>query len=475
MKRFIIILYLLLLNVTIYSKSLIVSPGFGSGMVLQREAMVDLWGWGPKNNTVTIQVSWSKGMYIAKTGENGRWRVGLRTPEATFAPQKISIKSGMERVTIDDILIGDVWIVGGQSNMQMDFNGNPDQPVKNAQKLLLNCNRKGLRLFRVKNGYALTYADTMKIDGKWTHATPGNVRPFSVIGYIFGKDLYDLLNIPIGLVEIAHGGSTAEAWIDENALRNFGEFDLDLSSHKIDPIWYCTLPEVLFNKMLAPLLPYKVKGVVFYQGEANVERPEQYERLFPLLIKSWRSYFNDVNLPFFYTQIAPYNYEKGNAARLREAQLKILNEVPGCGMAVTMDVGEKSVIHPKEKEIVGDRLAFWALNKVYSMKAFRCRGPEYKSMEIREGHAYLKFNYAPNGLSFYGNEPSGFEIAGEDHVFYPAKARIAPAFWGNEGLEVWSEQVRHPVAVRYCYANWAQGNLYNTDGLPASSFRTDNW
>lgn len=263
MKRFIIILYLLLLSVTIYSKSLIVSPGFGSGMVLQREAMVDLWGWGPKNNTVTIQVSWSKDMYIAKTGENGRWRVGLRTPEATFAPQKISIKSGMERVTIDDILIGDVWIVGGQSNMQMDFNGNPDQPVKNAQKLLLNCNRKGLRLFRVKNGYALTYADTMKIDGKWTHATPGNVRPFSVIGYIFGKDLYDLLNIPIGLVEIAHGGSTAEAWIDENALRNFGEFDLDLSSHKIDPIWYCTLPEVLFNKMLAPLLPYKVKGVVF--------------------------------------------------------------------------------------------------------------------------------------------------------------------------------------------------------------------
>jgi len=475
MKRILYSIFLLLSITSAFSQSLCLSPGFGSGMVLQRDSMANIWGWAIKGKTVRIKTSWSDSLYSAKVGENCRWNMKLKTCHASFTPQTICVSCGKDTILLNDILIGDVWIVGGQSNMQMDFRGNPDQPVQNAQNILLGCNRNGIRLFRVRNGYSLSYNDSMKINGVWTYSSPEEVKDFSVIGYVFGRSIFDLVQIPIGLVEIAHGGSTAEAWLDHRTLEKFGEFDLNINPQKVDPIWYCNLPGVLYNKMLAPLLPYSVKGVIFYQGEANVERPQQYARLFPLLIRSWRKYFDNERLPFFYTQIAPYEYDKGDAALLREAQLNIMDSMPGIGMAVTLDVGEKNIIHPSQKEIVGQRLAYWALNKVYGHHAFGCRGPEFKTMEVKDGHAFLKFNYAPNGLSFYGKDPTGFEVAGDDRIFHPAKARITPAFWGNEGLEVWSDDVRNPVAVRYCFKNWSKGCLYNTEGLPASSFRTDNW
>ena len=227
--------------------------------------------------------------------------------------------------------------------------------------------------------------------------------------------------------------------------------------------------------MLAPMLPLTVKGVIWYQGESNVERPEQYRMLFPELVRTWRRYFADDNLPFYYVQIAPYNHQKVNSAIFREVQLDCMRTIPNVGMVVTLDVGEADIIHPARKEVVGERLAYWALNKVYGYSAFGCRGPEFRSMEIRDGHAFLKFDFAPNGLSFMGKQPLGFEVAGEDKVFYPAKVRITPAFWGNEGLEVWTTEVAKPVAVRYGFSNYVDGSLYNTEGLPASSFRTDNW
>lgn len=477
MKRLLITMMFGLCALTASAQSLELSPLFASSMVLQQRADVELRGGAKPGSKVRIAASWDKRGATATADASGRWSCLLRTPQAGYDPQTLTLTSGADRIRLSDVLIGDVWFVGGQSNMQMDFRGNPDQPIEDAQQILLRSQRRGVRLFRVEPGYALAPSDTLRINGRWTYAEPSTVRLFSVVGYIFGEKLNQLLDIPIGLVQSAHGGSTAEAWIDRPALERFGGFDLDLalSPEKIDPVWYAIAPTVLYNKMLAPLLPLSLRGVIFYQGESNVGRAEQYKTLFPEMIRSWREYFRNDCLPFYYVQIAPYQYADGNSAQLREAQLDVMRRVPHTGMAVALDVGERDVIHPARKEVLGERLAYWALNQVYGQTAFGCRGPEFRSLEAREARALLKFDFAPNGLSFFGKTPSGFEIAGADRVFHPAQVRITPAFWGNEGLEVWSDAVSEPVAVRYGYTNYVDGCLYNTEGLPASSFRTDNW
>lgn len=450
-------------------------PIFASGMVFQQQADVEVWGEARPGAKVRIGASWTKHRPEAVADARGRWSVRLRTPEAGYKPRTLTVESGRERLELTDILIGDVWFVGGQSNMQMSFRGNPDQPVEDAQRILLRSNHPGIRLFRVENGYALAPSDTLRIDGAWGPADPEHVKEFSVVGYVFGEKLHEVTGIPIGLVQSAHGGSTAEAWLDRAELERFGGFDLELTPAKTDPVWYAVLPTVLYNRMLAPLLPMSVKGVIWYQGESNVTRPRQYRELFARLIEAWRGYFRNPEMPFYFVQIAPYEHPGANSAELREAQLEVMRTVSNTGMAVTLDVGERDIIHPARKEIVGERLAYWALNRTYGHTAFGCRGPEFRSMEVQDGRARLKFDYAPNGLSFFGKQPSGFEIAGADRIFRPAEARIVPAFWGNEGLEVWSGEVPEPVAVRYGYTNYVDGSLYNTEGLPVSSFRTDDW
>ncbi len=451
-------------------------PQFASGMVLQHSADVELWGWAEPGAEVRTTVSWDKAAHKTVADAAGRWSIVVRTPGAGYTPRTLTFASKRQRLVIDDVLLGDVWLLGGQSNMQMSFHGNPDQPVENAQQILMRSRRDGIRLFRVVNGFAYGESDTLRIDGKWTKAGPANVKDFSVVGYVFGEKLHEMADIPIGLVQAAHGGSTAEAWIDRATLERFGGLDLDdLETRGADGIWYSLLPTVLYNKMLRPLLPLSVKGVVWYQGESNVERPEQYKTLFPLLIDSWRRYLHNPDLPFYYVQIAPYDYGEANSALLREAQLETMRRVPDTGMAVALDAGERDVIHPARKEIIGERLALWALNRDYGYTALDCRGPELRSMEVRGSRAVLKFDFAPGGLSFFGKSATGFEIAGSDRIFHPARARIVPAFWGNEGLEVWCDEVAEPVAVRYGFSNWVEGSLYNLQGLPASSFRTDDW
>ena len=477
MKQISVISIILLFCAQILSaQNISLSPIFGSGMVIQQESEVKIWGWAEPGAKVNLKLSWDKAKHSAITGKNGKWEIPVITPEASFQPLEIIVSSGRDKIVLTDVLAGDVWFLGGQSNMEMDFNGNPDQPTNDAQKIMLRANHKGMRLFRVADDYALYESDTIKVDGQWKKLSPESVKNFSVIGYIFGEKIYQMEKIPIGLVQSAHGASTAEAWIDRATLQQFGEFDLDFEKRKVDMIWYPVEPTLLYNKMLKPLLPIKIKGVVWYQGEANVSKPEQYSRLFPLMINKWREYFEDSKLPFYYVQIAPYVYGDGsNCAELREVQLQLMDKMENIGMAVTLDVGEEHVIHPARKEVVGERLSYWALNKVYGHTALGCRGPEVDKMTVKDSVVTLTFKYAPNGLSFFGKKVTGFEVAGEDKVFHPAQARVKPAFWGNEGLEVWSSEVPCPVAVRYGYSEYIDGCLFNTEGLPASSFRTDNW
>ncbi len=229
------------------ARSLELSPQFSSGMVIQRCADNEIWGFAEPGAKVKVRTGWENRTLTVTADASGLWSVVTRTPEATFEAQTIVISSVKESVTLEDVLIGDVWFIGGQSNMQMNFHGNPDQPVEDAQRILLRSNRPGMRLFRVKNGYAMNQDDSIRIDGAWTECNPTTVKEFSVVGYVFGEKIHEMERIPVGLVLSAHGGSSAEAWLDRGTLERFGGFDLDFSAGEVDPVWYAMRPMLMYN------------------------------------------------------------------------------------------------------------------------------------------------------------------------------------------------------------------------------------
>jgi sialate O-acetylesterase len=358
--------------------------------------------------------------------------------------------------------------------MYVSFRGFINQPVNRAQEILLQSNINGIRLFKVKEGSSLVECDT--IEGAWRYAKIENVIDFSAVGFVFGKTLYEYMNIPIGLVQCAQSGSRAEAWLDIGSMREFGRVDLD--DIVVREGLGTSRPTLQYNKMLKPLLPLRIKGVIWYQGEANVKDYNVYRELFPFLINRWREYFDKEDLPFYYVQIAPFSYDFAPGLKsqyIREIQLETMKKMDHVGMAVTLDLGSKEKIHPPEKELVGKRLAYWALNRTYGIESLACRGPELSSMEITGNTAHLKFDHAPGGLSTFGRELSGFEVAGADRNFHKAKAVIETETGWEGVVRVWSDEVPHPVAVRYGFTNYIEGSLFNTQGLPASSFRTDDW
>ena len=449
--------------------SLRLSPIFASGMVLQQNADVIFWGWGEPNKKVNIFFGWDNKMLESKVNEKGRWEVKVKTPSAGYTPYTVSICSAQDSILLSDILIGDVWFVGGQSNMQMNFHGNPDQPVQDAQKILLRCKHKGIRLFRVNNGYAISASDTLTIDGKWTSASPDNVKEFSVVGYIFGEKLHELTDIPIGLVQSAHGGSSAEAWLDYETLERFGGFDLNLERKKIDPIWYAFEPTVLYNKMLAPMLPLTVKGVIWYQGESNRDNPSSYNLLMEKMIASWRKGFGK-NFPFYMVQIAPYNYHSTNngPALIREAQEQVAHRVDNVGLITTTDIGDPDNIHPAQKAEAGFRLANLVLGRTYKALKKGYETPFFTQMTIEKGKAILSFSHTEKKLVCPDKKIRGVTIAGNDGNFVPANARIK-----ENRLIVSSPKIKQPIAVRYCFDDATVGNLFNAEGLPVAPFRTD--
>ena len=415
--------------------------------------------------------------YKTITDSDGKWSVKVATPTASFTPYQMVIISNNEKIVFEDILIGDVWFVSGQSNMNESFRGFINQPVNNIQELLLkHGNVNGIRLFKVQEGNALLESDS--ITGSWKYAKIENVINFSAVGYVFGKTVFDYVNIPIGLVQCASNGSLAEAWLDKKSLKEFGGFDLENIVNVTEGLGN-SKPTLQYNSMLHPLLPLRIKGVVWYQGEANVKNPQMYKKLFPFLINRWRDYFDNKQLPFYFVQIAPFSYDYApnlESQYLREVQLNTMKGVVNTGMAVALDVGSKDKIHPPEKELVGRRLAYWALNKTYGITSITCRGPEFRSMEVKDGKVNIKFDYAIGGLSTFGKDLNGFEVSGEDKVFYKANAVIGIETGTWESIIiVWSHQVPYPVAVRYGFANYVEGALYNSQGLPSSSFRTDDW
>lgn len=450
-------------------------PLFSDDMILQRESQVPIWGLASPNEKVTILSSWNNRTASTKADNQGNWIVKIETPLAG-GPYEINISSGDSVLNYSNVLIGEVWIASGQSNMQMALYGGGKEPVFGSIDMIAQANNSNIRLFTVRHRSSET--PKKDLNGKWLVSSPSNVSGFSAVAYSFANYLNKVLDIPIGIIHSSWGGSPAEAWTDQKTLNNIFEKSEIRNRHKDKAIHHN--PSGLFNAMINPLIPFKIRGAIWYQGESNVGRANNYTKLMNNMIDGWRSQWNQGSFPFYFVQIAPNgaggNTNKTSQAFLREAQLMTMLQTENTGMVVTLDIGSEYTVHPPEKILVGKRLAYWALVKDYKLGGISFSGPVYKSLDIKGNKVIVNFDYAQNGITSYNKPIVGFEIAGSNKVFYKANAKVIRGYGSNRSkLEVSSDSVKNPEAVRYGWKNYLEGNLYNSQGLPASSFRSDNW
>ena len=448
---------------------------FSDNMMLQQQSSAPIWGWADKNQSLKIQTSWDSKSYEVKSDKDGKWKIAVQTP-AAGGPFEIKVSDNTETKTIKNILIGEVWLCSGQSNMEMPLKGFPGQPVFKGNEAIVHSTNNQIRFITVPRATVLTPNEDFV--GKWNAAGPQTTGDFSATAWYFGSLLQEVLQVPVGLIHVSYGGSSMEAWMNQEMLKDFKEAKIPTKKEDLakDPNRVAT---TLFNGMLSPVIGYGIKGCIWYQGESNYERAGQYKELMKKMVSSWRGIWNQGDFPFYYCQIAPFNYaqfhpkdnkEEYNSAYLREAQLKASKEIPNSGMAVLMDIGEENNIHPIHKEAGGSRLAYLALTKTYGLSGFEFESPEYKAMEIKDNSVTVSFDKAPNGITANGKDVTGFEIAGADKVFYPAKAEVR-----RKSVVLKSDKVTNPVAVRYLFKDFAEAQIFSTGGLPVSSFRMDNW
>ncbi len=447
-----------------------------SNMVLQRNSEVVLWGWSQPGESFKLRLSWQKDKIPVIADSLGRWEVKIKTGEAGD-PVSILFKGKKNKIELENILFGEVWLCSGQSNMAFTLKmlgGWDSEFYKEDKKDFLHNNYSDIRLFTVKRNAANEPENDCI--GEWKPASLSSVEDFSAIAFFFGRQLQRELKVPVGLINSSWGGTRAEAWtkldlIASNSELEFYGFDSTRNYRPQD------IPGSLFNGMINPLKNYKIKGVIWYQGEANRNDASHYKSLFSTLIWNWRTTFKHELLPFYFVQIAPYNYKEPMVgALIREAQLKTA-QVPSAVMVVSLDIGNFNNIHPKNKQEAGRRLALIALHNNYGFNELEYSGPEYTRgrvenipwIEDMKG-IRLNFDYAGSGLVLKKGKVTGFKVAGRDQIFYNGDARVE----GNS-VVVWSEHVPKPYAVRYAFTNTPVATLFNNAGLPASSFRTDQF
>ena len=456
----------------------------GDNMVLQQQTEARLWGWADAGKTVKVTVSWNNDTYTAKADAQGKWMVSVKTPAASFTPLSITFDDG-EKTTLNNILSGEVWVCAGQSNMEMPLKGYNDCPVEGYNNVVADAiNSKGIRHAKIPS--IMRMQPQEDADTEWIECNPNTVPDFSATGYFFARMVSKTLQIPVGIIEANKGGTRVESWFSEENLRKHTDETLDsLANVKKYPMDFHR-PMMWGNGTFHPILNYTVKGIVFYQGCSNTDdHREQYAERLAILVKQWREQFGLGETPFYYVQIAPYFQDNKNGvdgvngALLREQQFKALSLIPNSDMVCTNDAvypSETHNIHPTQKQKVGERLAFIALNETYGMEAFRCKSPSYKEMKIKDNQVTLSFNDTYSGLTRqYGFE--GFEIAGADRVFHKATQTQSQYSWftGELSITISSDEVKEPVAVRYCFRNFQLGNVANMAGLPLIPFRTDDW
>jgi len=431
------------------------NPLFADGAVLQRGIALPVWGTADDGEKVTVKIG---GQAVSTTAVDGKWTVRLK-PLKAGGPFTMTV-SGENVIELENVLVGDVWVCSGQSNMEWTVDGlsNPEE-VKSASQDPM------LRLLNVPPGTAP--GPLQEIAAVWKQCGPETVGSFSAVGYFFGRDLRKKLKVPVGLINSSRGGSVVQEWINRNVMQD--KYEL-----VVGPTYGWGNMGMLYNAMIAPLMPYGIKGVIWYQGEYNASWAYQYRTVFPMLIKSWRNEWKQGNFPFLFVQLAPYmkivsEPQESEWAELREAQLLTSQRVPRTAMAVITDCGDPNDIHPKNKEPVGARLAIAAEAVAYG-RPVTYRGPVYKSMKISGDRVVLSFGSLGGGLVAKGGELTGFTVAGADRKFFNAEAEIQ-----GDAVVVKSSQVAKPVAVRFGWADYPVVNLYNKAGLPASPFRTDDF
>ncbi|MBB4037632.1 sialate O-acetylesterase [Dysgonomonas hofstadii] len=466
---------ILLLQYSLIVKSEIILPSIlGDNMVLQQNAEVKLWGWAKKLTDITISTSWDHIVYKTKSSDTGEWAVKVQTPRAG-GPYSINISDG-DNLIINNILIGEVWLCSGQSNMEMRIEGFRGQPIESSLDVISMASPDNdIRFITIQR--ASSQIPQNDCVGQWQESNPASVLKVSATAYFFAQYLQKVLNVPVGLICSSWGGSKIQPWINEATYReNFPEISLEALTKNEkeikDPRYE---PALLYNAMINPVLNYVIKGAIWYQGESNRNESDLYKKLFPAMVRSWRKEWALGDFPFYYVQIAPYCYGKDNcenteAAQLRQVQLECMDIIPNSGMVVTADIGYTTCIHPPKKSEVGKRLALWALAKTYGREGTPHSGPLYSSVDVDGDKIYVNFKHSEYGLTSYYEDIFGFEVAAADKVFYPAKAKLTAK---STKILLTCDKVNDPVYVRYAFRNDAVVNLYNNFRLPVSPFTSE--
>lgn len=464
-----------------------------SNMVIQQGKALRLWGTAKPGDAIKINADWTERVATAHADAQGNWIGEIKVPKATpgdFKPHTIVIIDGDDNIKLSNLLIGDVWFCAGQSNMDMCVKAVPlltYRGVLNYEDEIAAANFPAIRIFKMATDFKITPQDDTK--GEWKTCSPQTIGDFSGVAYFFGRELFLKLNIPIGLVQAAAAGASTQAFtkktvLESDTLLKHAYLDpyikLFDSQPRVDSMGFftkVTKPVLLYNALIHPMLNLSIKGIAWYQGESNIsDKRETYMPLFTAMVADWRKDLKQGDLPFYYVQIAPYL--EGNdstvyrTAIYRETQQHLL-KIKNTGMAVTMDVGETRSVHPRDKRSVGERLAFNALNKTYKLRNVNYQGPQFSKLRV-DGNKVTVF-FKPGSMSTGlttkdGKAPKYFYVAGNDHVFYPANARIL-----DDTVLLISDHVDNPVAVRYAFTDGSVTNFENKNGLPALPFRTDEW
>lgn len=466
---------ILLLAVSMPSSALIKLPALISdNMVLQQKTDARIWGMATPCSIIKVAPSWTKEKFTTTADDAGKWAVKIPTPATSMEKCSITIADRDSKKTIGNVLIGEVWYCSGQSNMEMPMRGYKHQPVDEGLDMILQAREdKPIRMFTVGKAVSSTPVDDC--DGRWGLNTPGEVAECSATAYFFADELNQALggNVPVGIIISAWGGTTIQPWLSPELAEAEG-LDTSGLQHPVDRSTpdVLLMPAVLYNAMAAPVLPYTVKGILWYQGESNISDPELYERLMPRYVESMRKGFALGDIPFYYAQIAPhdgYGDLSADVPRLRLAQSHLMKQIPNCGMAVTLDIGNRYCIHPTDKRDVGKRLAYWALAKDYGINSYAWSGPMFDRMEWDGRRALLYFTGTGGGVSPLEQELDGFEAAGDDGIYHPARA-IVECETGT--LSVYCAEAGEIKKVRYAHSACPEASLFDNFGLPASPFTT---
>ena len=442
-------------------------------MVLQQNTSVRLWGEAKPDTRVIIRVSWDKKKYVTEADDKGHWTVQVQTPIANYIPQFIEVSDKDGTVRADNILIGEVWLCSGQSNMEMPLGGFLDSSTEGGNEAIAMAGlKRGIRVLTVKRNGAHEPVDTCA--NGWKVCDTENAPEFSAVGYFFAERLNQILDVPVGVICCSWGGSRIEGWLPREIVQNYKDADLSRAELKNKRHWHAGVPTIMYNGMLSPLMNYTIKGFLWYQGEANIHQHADYAERMKTLVKRWRADWRLGELPFYMAEIAPFDDGgKLDRALLREAQYKAVNELEHCGIVCTNDLvypEERKQIHPRQKRTIGDRFAYLALHNEYGYKNIECVSPTYKSMEVKDTAIVVHFNHV-KGFSTQAYY-EGFEICGSDRVFHPAQAKTD---YHTMTVRVWSDRVKHPIAVRYCFRDFQIGTLKTNRLLPFAPFRTDDF